>query len=133
MALDDLLKRMSDGTNLRSEFQVIGNVQAVPAEWEEPLLRIAQESITNTAKHANAMNLKVTLSTSSNEVQLQLVDDGGGFDVQAGNDGFGLIGMRERVDRLGGRFIIRSKPGEGTEVLVILSNPPVSQLGNGNE
>jgi predicted ATPase/signal transduction histidine kinase len=133
MALDDLLKRMSDGTELRAEFQVIGNGQAVPAKLEEPLLRVAQESITNTVKHANARNLKATLTVSSSEVQLQLVDDGRGFDVQAEHDGFGLIGMRERADRLGGRLIIRSKPGEGTEVLVILSNPSVSKPGNGNE
>jgi signal transduction histidine kinase len=133
MALEDLLKRMSDSSDLRTEFQLIGNGQAVPAELEETLLRIAQESITNTIKHANSRNLKATLTVSSNEVQLQLVDDGRGFDVQAEHDGFGLIGMRERADRLGGRLIIRSKPGEGTEVLVILGNPSVSQSGNGNE
>jgi signal transduction histidine kinase len=133
MALDNLLKRMSDGSDLRAEFQVTGNEQALPVDWQEELLHIAQESLTNTVKHASARNFKATLDFGANEVQLQLVDDGRGFDLRAEHDGFGLIGMKERVDRLAGKFTLRSKPGEGTEILVILSNPNIFKPTNGNE
>jgi PAS domain S-box-containing protein len=133
MALDNLLKRMSDGSDLRAEFQVTGNEQALPVDWQEELLHIAQESLTNTVKHASARNFKATLNFGAKEVQLQLVDDGRGFDLRAEHDGFGLIGMKERVDRLAGRFTLRSKPDEGTEILVILSNPNIFKPTNGNE
>jgi len=133
MALDDLLKRMSEGSDLRAEFQVTGNELALPVDWQEDLLRIAQESLANTLKHASARNFKATLIFRANEVQLQLADDGHGFDLQGEYDGFGLIGMKERVDRLQGRFTLRSKPGEGTEVLVILSIPAIFKASNGNE
>jgi signal transduction histidine kinase len=133
MALDDLLKRMSEGSDLRAEFQVTGNELALPVDWQEDLLRIAQESLTNTLKHASARNFKATLIFRANEVQLQLVDDGRGFDLQGEHNGFGLIGMKERVDRLEGRFTLHSKPGEGTEVLVILTIPAIFKSSNGNE
>ena len=132
VALTDLLKRMSDGTDLRAEFQIQGEEQAMPAEWEEDLLRITQESLTNVIKHARARNFRATLSLREKEIQLQLVDDGRGFDLQAEHEGFGLIGMRERVDRMKGQFILRSKPGEGTEILVNLNNPTPLKSGNGN-
>jgi PAS domain S-box-containing protein len=133
MALEDLLKRMSDGSDLRAEFQVTGNEQALPVDWQEELLRIAQESLTNTIKHASARNFKATLNFAAKEVQLQLVDDGRGFDLRAEYDGFGLIGMKERVDRMNGKFILRSIPDEGTEILVILNNPMIPKSNNGNE
>jgi len=133
MALQDLLKRMSDATKLRAEFFVEGDEQVITADWEEELLRIAQESLTNTIKHAKAGNFRATLSFGAEKIQLQLVDDGRGFDQEAGTEGFGLVGMKERVDQMGGQFILRSKPGQGTEILVILKIPTTLKPENGYE
>ena len=56
------------------------------------------------------------------KVQLRLVDDGRGFDPHTEHEGFGLMGMKERVDRMDGEFTIRAKSGVGTEILVELKN-----------
>jgi len=133
MALEDLLKRLSEGTELRAEFHVEGDERMMPQEWEEGLLRIAQESLTNTLKHARAGNFRATLHFGSAKMQLQLADDGRGFDSKAESDGFGLLGMKERVEQMGGQFILRSKPGQGTEIVVILRRPAALKTENGNE
>ena len=93
----------------------------MPADWEEGLLRIAQESLTNTIKHAKAKNFRATLSVIPKEIRFRLVDDGVGFDLDAEHEGFGLIGMKERIDEMGGQFVLRSMPGQGTEVQIILN------------
>jgi PAS domain S-box-containing protein len=131
-ALEDLLKRMSNGTDLNAELRIEGEQRTIPPHWEEGLLRITQESLTNTIKHANARNFRVTLDLRPEEVRLQLVDDGLGFDPQEEHDGFGLIGMKERAEQIGGRLVIRSKHGVGTEILVTLNNltPSGSEYGH---
>jgi signal transduction histidine kinase len=133
MALDDLLKRMTSGSSLQAEFQLEGDELAMPAEWEAGLLRIAQESLTNTIKHAKAKNFRATLTFGAKETQFRLVDDGSGFDLHAEREGFGLLGMKERVDQLGGQFILRSMPGQGTEIQIILNNPTKAKPDNGGE
>lgn len=120
MALDDLLKRMSVGTSLNADFRVEGDPRPLPADWEEGLLRITQESLTNTLKHAGAESFRATLGFRVTGIQLQLVDDGRGFDITAESDGYGLIGMKERVAQIGGQFAIHTKRDEGTEILVTL-------------
>ena len=121
MALDDLLKRMTSGSGLQAEFHLEGDAPAMPAEWEEGLLRIAQESLTNTIKHAKARNFRATLTFGLSEIQFRLVDDGAGFDLYAEHEGFGLLGMKERVDQMGGQFTLRSMPGQGTEIQIVLN------------
>jgi len=124
MALDDLLKRMSSGTELKAEFAVEGEIRALPVDCEEGLLRIAQESLTNTLKHAQARTFRATLTFGPQQTRLKLADDGRGFDPQSEHEGLGLLGMNERVDRMGGRFVVQSKSGGGTEVEVVLNTPP---------
>ena len=121
LALDDLLKRMTNGSGLQAEFHLEGDEPTMPADWEEGLLRIAQESLTNTIKHAKAKTFRATLTIAPNEIQFRLVDDGVGFDLHAEHEGFGLVGMKERVDQIGGQFILRSMPGQGTEIQIILN------------
>jgi PAS domain S-box-containing protein len=133
MALDDLLKRMTNGSGLQAEFHLEGDEPTMPAEWEESLLRIAQESLTNTVKHAKAKNFRATLTIAANAIQFHLVDDGAGFDLHAEHEGFGLVGMKERVDQIGGQFILRSLPGQGTEIQIILKNPIKSKPDCGGE
>ena len=122
-ALEDLLRKMTECAQLQATFQVVGQERVMPAQWEEDLLRIAQEALTNTIKHGQARNFRITLRFSQEDIELQLADDGRGFDVDAEHDGFGLMGMKERVERMKGGFAIRSKPGFGTEIGVILRIP----------
>ncbi len=133
LALDGLLKRMTSGSSLQAEFQLEGDDLTMPAEWEEGLLRIAQESLTNTIKHAKAKNFRATLTFGAKETQFRLVDDGSGFDLHAEREGFGLLGMKERVDQIGGQFILRSMPGQGTEIQIILNNPTKAKPDRGGE
>jgi signal transduction histidine kinase len=114
---------MSDGTGLTAEFKAEGNDRVIPNDQEEALLRVTQEALTNTLKHAKARNFKAALGVDSEKILLQLVDDGKGFEPQSEHDGFGLVGMKERVDQLGGQFILRSKPGLGTEIVVAFKSP----------
>jgi len=133
LALDDLLKRMTNGSGLQAEFHLEGDEPTMPADWEEGLLRIAQESLTNTIKHAKAKAFRATLTIAPNEIQFRLVDDGVGFDLHAEHEGFGLVGMKERVDQIGGQFILRSMPGQGTEIQIILKNPTVHKTDERGE
>ena len=93
------------------------------------LLRAAQESLANARRHARATRISVTLTYFTDQASLDVIDDGRGFDasVVAGSGGMGLLGMRERAERLGGSVVIESAPGEGTAVAVTLPaiEPPL--------
>ena len=119
-AINDLLNRMTEGTDLNACFQGQGDEGSIPIDCEEALLRITQESLTNTIRHAKAKNFITTLTIGTKEIFLSLLDDGSGFDLQAEHEGFGLLGMKERVAQMGGQFIARSIPSRGTEIQVIL-------------
>jgi signal transduction histidine kinase len=97
------------------------------------LLRIAQESLTNTIKHAQARRFSAKFSFAAEEVTLQLVDDGRGFDPETEHDGFGLLGMQERVAGMGGQFLVRSKPSQGTEIVITLKQSGAEKMNKGNE
>ncbi len=98
---------------------------------EEQVLRILQESLTNIGKHAGASHVAVTFNLIGDQVQVIISDDGVGFDMGACNDistgrdsqtgnHFGLQMMRERAEQAGGRLEIRSTPGAGTQIIVLL-------------
>ena len=99
-----------------------GDPVALPMSLETTLLRIAQGSLANVAQHAGANRAEVTLSYMSDEVALDIVDDGRGFtltDTAAQSpDSFGLVAIRQRVEQLGGTFVLESAPGLGTAVAV---------------
>jgi PAS domain S-box-containing protein len=78
--------------------------------------RLVQECLTNVAKHAKAAHLTVSLERLGAEVQVVVLDDGGGMDLQAKRTGLGLVGLRERVEALQGRLHLTSEPGKGLEV-----------------
>ncbi|MGP0103147.1 MAG: GAF domain-containing protein [Solirubrobacteraceae bacterium] len=87
-------------------------------ELETAIYRLVQEALTNASKHGEARRAVVEIHERDATVHLSVRDDGGGFDPDAatGTDGFGLLGMRERVDLLGGELLIESAPGEGATV-----------------
>ena len=105
-------------------FETAGTDGRVPPELETALFRVAQEAMSNIARHARAENVSITLEFQGEFAAVDIEDDGQGFDVEAtfarSKDGspFGLMGMRERVDLLGGTLVVESRPGEGTSVRV---------------
>jgi signal transduction histidine kinase len=92
----------------------------VPAASGEALLRAAREAMTNAARHSGAGTVRLTLRRERRHVRLRVSDAGCGFDPQVRDGGCGLALMRERVRAAGGELRIRSLPGSGTEVEVIL-------------
>jgi two-component system, NarL family, sensor histidine kinase DevS len=89
-------------------------------ELEAAIYRIVQEALTNASKHGAATRAVVELHENETTVDVTIRDDGAGFDPSAATNGFGLLGMRERVELLGGRLKIESSPGEGTTVSAAL-------------
>jgi signal transduction histidine kinase len=87
---------------------------------QEELYHIAQETLNNTLKHANASHVKVLLQFQETVTHLEICDDGAGFalDAASGRGGFGLHGMQERAQRIAGKLNIESAPGKGTTVRV---------------
>jgi nitrate/nitrite-specific signal transduction histidine kinase len=95
----------------------------LPENVEEALYRIAQEALNNALKHAAPTSVEVTIRVDRERVELEVSDDGGGFDPDAAatGGGMGLISMRERSERIGGTFQVISATGEGTRVKVCLA------------
>jgi signal transduction histidine kinase len=88
------------------------------------LYRVTQESLSNVGKHAGASRVTVSLAAENGSVRLRINDDGDGFDPAAAarllsKGHFGLAGMRERVEMVGGQLSIESGPGRGTTVAVM--------------
>jgi PAS domain S-box-containing protein len=117
-AIDNLMRKMTAGTTLRGKFSVHGRPRPLAADWEENFLRIGQEVLTNALRHARATEFHAKLAFRADEVSLELRDNGCGFDPEINHDGFGLIGIEERVGRMGGRLRIESAANKGTAVLI---------------
>jgi two-component sensor histidine kinase len=119
-ALSDLTRRLTADNEVQSVVQVTGAFRPLPSSIEGNLLRIGQEAINNAIKHAEAQRILVDLNFDTAVVRLSIRDDGRGFDVGTEQtDGhFGLIGMRERAEQIGGKLSINSEKGAGTEVII---------------
>jgi signal transduction histidine kinase/streptogramin lyase len=114
------------GTGVEVEVGITGQTGTLPQEMEQHLLRIAQEAVANALKHAAATRIWIKLTTEGRKISLRIVDNGRGFepkDVFSSLGHFGLLGIRERADRLGGSMRLASRPGEGTEVEVTAPLP----------
>ena len=85
-------------------------------ELESALYRVVQEALTNVVKHARAERVRLSLRETEDRIEILVRDDGHGFDTGHPKEGFGLVGMLERIELADGELQIRSQPGEGTEV-----------------
>jgi PAS domain S-box-containing protein len=103
-------------------YEIEGVVYSLPAEVENNLLRMGQEALTNAIRHANADEIRVELAYDRDQVCLRVRDNGQGFGVGSipSSEGFGLLGMSERAERIGAQLTIRSQPGQGTEIVVVV-------------
>jgi signal transduction histidine kinase len=122
-ALDYLLAETCSGQGLDVHLVVLGQARRLDVPVETILFRVAQEAITNIVRHAQTSRAQVELEFSEGEVRLTVADQGQGFDVDSvfrAPRGWGLEGMRERVEAAGGRFTLASLRGCGTTVAAVI-------------
>ena len=120
-ALRDLARQMTQGTALRATVLVVGAVQRLAGSQEHHLLRIGLEALTNAIKYSDAQRVDIELRFGEQTVELTVRDNGRGLvspdgDPRAGH--FGLRGIRERVDKMGGTLRFDSQSGRGVELAV---------------
>lgn len=120
-AVRRLLERLASETGLRTDLEVAGDPLLAPTAVDVAVLRLVQGALANVRQHARASRVVVSLSYTPDELLVDVVDDGRGFDPAATPEatdagGFGLRAMRERLAALGGTLSVESAPGEGTAV-----------------
>jgi signal transduction histidine kinase len=129
-ALSNLAERKGREGGLKID--VLARVEAgdprLSPETESLLYRLVQEALNNIVKHAGATRAEAVLEREGGVVEVTVRDDGRGFDPGAANGGFGLLGMRERVELAGGELRIEAAPGHGT---IVSATIPVE--GNGDD
>lgn len=119
-ALRARLQAVETRAGLVTQFDCHGEARLPPGN-EQELYRVAQEALNNVLKHAHAGRVSVRLAVADGQATLAIADDGVGFEPSfSAADGFGLRGMRERAERLGGTLSIESSPGSGTRIQVEL-------------
>lgn len=121
-ALRQYARVLEQTAHIPTEVQVRGE-RSLPVDLEQALYRVAQEALSNVARHSRATAARVLLEYLPGEVRLEIVDNGVGFDPAAAGGpagGFGLRSMGERVAALGGALSVDSLPGEGTTVRAVV-------------
>lgn len=116
------VKSLAESYASRSDFLLDVDIDPelgeYPADLQQSVYRIAQEALANVADHAQAQNVWLELKRDRGQLQLRIRDDGCGFDSGDGENGnhYGLLGMCERAEMVGGKLSVESQPGKGTRV-----------------
>jgi signal transduction histidine kinase len=122
-ALEHLTQQVAERSGLNVQLHVALSDHTLTPEQETAIYRIIQEALTNAIKHAQARSISIIVTHANGAVRTVIEDDGVGFSPDKIRDGaLGLLGMRERVTLLGGRFEIESAPHNGTALLVELQD-----------
>jgi signal transduction histidine kinase/FtsZ-binding cell division protein ZapB len=116
--LSQCVEQMTQGTAIQFQMEIEGTPRSLPPLVGKNLLRIGQEAITNTLKHAQATQLQVKLTYETQSVSLCVQDNGRGFLFPSDTGGFGLISLSERADRINGHLTIQSQLGQGTHICI---------------
>jgi len=131
-AVKDLIDEFSKKWKIEVDFESEDVHGLLSPEVETTLFRITQESLTNVLKHSHAKKVYIALELLDGSVMLTIHDNGVGFELEklneraSGSEKFGILGMRERVQMVGGNFYIKSQLGEGTKIKAIV---PVKKGG----
>ena len=122
LALEALITTTAGAANLKLDLRLPPADPVLSPDTEHTIYRIAQEAVANVVRHAMAGALAVHLAAEEHRLTLVVRDDGRGFDTAQDSPGghYGLAGMRERAELMGGQFTIASAPGAGTIVTVTL-------------
>jgi len=135
LGLTKAIQAMLAKVSCAGGFKVSADIDSVyglfSPEAEINLYRIAQECLTNIAKHARAALVEVTIRKAEPQLTIAVQDDGCGFDASClqasrGGGGLGLIDISERVRILGGQLLIHSQPGQGTRLNMTIPLPPIT-------
>ncbi len=119
--LKDYAFDWSHRSSIELEMKInIDDEERLSLETRETLFRIAQEALSNVARHSSSKHAGLTLVSSADCVILIIKDDGLGFNTSVQHDGVGLRSMRERAEGIGGSLTIQSAPGQGTQISVTL-------------
>jgi len=114
-----LAAQLSQESHIPIAFGTAGKQRAVDHAIEHDLVMVAREALSNAIRHAAPTGVQLLLSFGARELKMQVDDDGCGFDPSSpATRHYGIIGMRERIEHLGGRFVLRSRPGGGTHLAV---------------
>lgn len=129
-ALRTRLATVETRAGLQTQFTVEGAERPLPPPVEQALYRVAQEALNNVVKHAKAHSVDVCVSYGESWVGLRVGDDGVGFDSEmaAREKGLGVVGMRERLQSVGGELRWESAPSHGT---MIIARVPLAAAGEG--
>jgi signal transduction histidine kinase len=116
-------REVNQRSGLDVQVELCGDQRPLPTQMKIALFRVAQEALTNVVKHSGAAHARVLLTYGGQDATLAVEDDGVGFDEAAqrpNRPAWGLLGMRERAELLGGHFQVDSVPGQGTRVTVVI-------------
>jgi signal transduction histidine kinase len=122
LAVRTMVEDAAARTNLALNSSVATKLPSLSPDVEQCIYRVAQEAVANAARHAKARTLTVNLESTEGKVTLTVHDDGVGFDVEKRDKAnhYGLEGMQERAQLVGGELTVTSKPGEGTTVKLVV-------------
>jgi PAS domain S-box-containing protein len=121
-ALHSFMKQFTGRTGVRTHLTAFAGVETLDAARRTVLFRVAQEALTNVARHARATRVDVSIQKLPDSICMKIKDDGKSFQVDRvfqgkGNKRLGLLGMRERLEMVGGRFDAESASGQGTTII----------------
>lgn len=136
-ALHSFMKNFTVRTGVRTRLTAFAGVEQLDITRRTTLFRVAQEALTNVARHAHASQVEVTIRKLPDYVCMNVKDDGKSFAVERvlhgnGSKHLGLLGMRERLEMVGGRLQIESDPGKGTNIMARISLGKGRAPKNGN-
>jgi signal transduction histidine kinase len=123
LGLAGALRALAEECSARGELEIETEIEVgekLNSEEERVVYRLVQEALNNVLKHAAASQAGVSARLIDHQVQILVKDDGDGFDPGATGDGRGLLGMRERIELLGGEIEVRSANGAGTEISAVV-------------
>jgi signal transduction histidine kinase len=131
-ALHAFMKTFTAQTGVHSHLTAFAKIEELDTDRRAALFRVAQEALNNVASHAHATNVEVRIEKIGDNISMRIMDDGKSFKHSASakrkaSKRLGLLGMRERIEMIGGTFAIDAKPGEGTTIVSIIPiiAPPV--------
>jgi signal transduction histidine kinase len=134
-ALHSFMKNFAARTGVRTSLTAFAKVEQLDPARRTALYRVAQEALTNVARHAHASRVEVNIQKLPDCVCMKIKDDGKSFKVERvlpanGGKRLGLLGMRERLEMIGGHFDVESTPGKGTTVTAQI---PLRRAARGGE
>jgi signal transduction histidine kinase len=128
--LDNMAQQVSHVSHVPVRFEISGNPIPLDRSVEYVVLMVAREAVYNAVHHAQPQEVRIRVSFEPDNMRMHILDDGCGFDpaevLAAQTVHFGLVGMRERIEHVGGRFEVKSSPGKGTHLSVELPVHPAT-------